>query len=113
MIGGNIYASVQKYNAGTKDKIGRINPVWENIGQKLYGWLDLISADDDFDKMKTIVQDSTHVFIMDYEELNLGSKNCRLIIQNRIYEILYIDDPMELHEHIEIYLKYIGEEYVG
>ena len=25
-----------------------------------------------------------------------------------VYEILLIDDPMHMHEHLEIYLKYIG-----
>lgn len=113
MIGGNIYVTVQKYSEGIKNKIGSVAPVWEDTGQVLFGFLDLISADDNSDKMRTVVQDSTHVFVMDYEELNLASKNCRLIIKNRIYEIQYIDDLMELHEHIEIYLKYIGEEYVS
>ena len=31
-----------------------------------------------------------------------------LSVDGVVYELTMIDDPMELHEHIEIYLKYVG-----
>lgn len=111
MIGGNTKAVVLKYDVAEKNQIGEGIPSWTEVGCIL-GWLDLMSADNDFSRMKTTLQDSTHVFIMDYEpSLKLGSKNNRLMINGRIYEIKCQDDPMELHEQIEIYLKYTGEEY--
>lgn len=112
MIDGNICATVLQYNAANKNEIGEAIPMWEETGLAFYGWLDLISADSGYEKMKTIIQDSTHVFVMDYENVSLGSKNNRLAIRNHLYDIIYVDDPMELHEHLEIYLRYVGEEYV-
>lgn len=113
MEGGNIKAIVLQYNDVGKNLIGEGTPRWTEIGC-IFGWLDSMSADDDFSRMKTTVQDSTHVFIMDYDpSVRLGSKNSRLLINGRIYEVKYQDDPMELHDHIEIYLKYAGEEYAS
>ena len=31
-----------------------------------------------------------------------------MIINDSVYNIQLIDDPMGLHQHLEIYLKYIG-----
>lgn len=113
MIGGNTKAVILQYNDVDKNQIGEGKPHWSEVGC-IYGWLDLMSADSDYGMMKTIVQDSTHVFVMDYDpSVRLGSKNNRLLINGRIYDVKYQDDPMELHEQIEIYLKYIGEEYVS
>ena len=47
-------------------------------------------------------------FICDYVELNFTSENTRVVINSVVYEIMLIDDPMELHEQLEIYLKYTG-----
>jgi hypothetical protein len=38
--------------------------------------------------------------------------NSRLVIGKQIYDIQAIDDPMNLHEHIEIYLKSLTGEVV-
>ena len=102
MIGGNTKAVILQYDETEKNQIGEVKPKWSEAGC-IFGWLDLMSADSDYSRMKTTVQDSTHVFIMDYQpSLMLGSKNNRLLINGRVYEIKYQDDPMELHEQIEI-----------
>ena len=31
-----------------------------------------------------------------------------MVIGGKVYEVMLIDDPMELHEQLEIYLKYTG-----
>jgi hypothetical protein len=31
-----------------------------------------------------------------------------MVINDKVYDIMVIDDPMELHEQLEIYLKYTG-----
>lgn len=114
MIGGNTTAHVIQYDDTLRNKIGEIKGIWEPTHLKLTGWLDLMSADTDHGLMKTVIQESTHVFVMDYlPGVVLKSKNNRLVINDCTYEVIYQDDPMELHEQIEIYLKYIGEEYAG
>ena len=50
------------------------------------------------------------IFFCDYEKniVSLPSEQVRILIDDRIYDVMLIDDPMNLHRHIEIYLKYIG-----
>ena len=36
------------------------------------------------------------------------SENARFIINGLVYDILLIDDPMGMHEHLEIYLRFVG-----
>ena len=49
--------------------------------------------------------------LKNYEErkiVDVTSENARMIIQGTVYEIKLIDDPMGMHQHLEIYLKYVG-----
>lgn len=39
---------------------------------------------------------------------NVTSENSRMIIKGQIYDIVYIDNPMELNQQFEIYLKLVG-----
>lgn len=42
------------------------------------------------------------------ETVDLTSENARMFVNGNLYQILLIDDPMGLHKHLEIYLKYVG-----
>lgn len=108
MIGGNISATVQiKKNTG-KNNIGGITTEWHDF-ISLTGFLDLLNGDSKYSVYSSKVQESSHIFICDYADLSgITSENSRIICNEKVYEILLIDDPMELHEHIEFYLKYIG-----
>lgn len=44
----------------------------------------------------------------DYEVVDATSENARMVIQGSAYEILLIDNPMNMNEHLEIYLRFIG-----
>lgn len=49
--------------------------------------------------------------IANYENrkiVDATSENARLVVQGAVYEILLIDDPMNMNEHLEIYLRFIG-----
>lgn len=105
-IGGNIYAMLQKKEI-TKNAIGESIDVWNDY-KEIYGFLDLSSGSSTYGNYNAKIQESTHLFIMDYEELEINETNSRLICNNKIYEITLIDNPMNLNEHIEIYLKYVG-----
>ena len=115
MVGGNTEALIQKKTT-TKESTGERRESWETIGS-VTGWLDYSPSADASttapNKAKT--QETTHIFLCDYErwkktetaERNT-SENCRFVIDDAVYNVLMVDDPMNLHEHMEIYLKYFG-----
>ena len=108
MIGGNITASIQIMST-TENIIGESVASWNTV-QDITGWLDLMSGDSKYTTYNTKLQESTHVFVADYVPLDkrIKAENSRLIVGGKAYDILLIDDPMELHEQLEIYLKYTG-----
>ena len=105
-IGGNIEATLQKKIGSETNNIGEHIQTWSDI-QKLTGWLDLSSGDSKY-TYDAKLQESTHIFICDYTPIDRKADDKRLVVNGLVYDILLIDDPMELHEHLEIYLKYVG-----
>ncbi len=107
MIGGNLNATIQVKTTSTND-LGENVLAWSDK-YELNGWLDLSSGNSHYSH-KTKTEDSTHVFISDYNSTvrNLDITQCRFKLNNRIYEIKFIDDPMELHDHLEITLTLLG-----
>ena len=107
MIDGNIEAVFQEKRQTGRDAIGSRIYSWVDITEPVTGFLDLASGEADYSNNAKLEQ-STHIFICDYVELNFTSENTRVVINSVVYEIMLIDDPMELHEQLEIYLKYTG-----
>ena len=114
MIGGNIELIFQELtDQKVYDDCGKKIENYNQILEPIIGWLDLISGDSNYD-YKAKIEDATHIFVCDYVDLSLiDIEKTRAMINNRIYELKYIDDPMELHQHLEIYLKLIGGQYNG
>ena len=134
-IGGNIQALLQVKSKGTKNDIGTYESTWVDC-TSLKGWLDLSSGDSKHNVFSAKVQESTHIFLCDFTSLkNLHTKwvwdpfsfltgiinkdeqetvvdatseNARMVIRGAVYEILLIDNPMNMNEHLEIYLRFIG-----
>lgn len=106
MIGGNIVGQLQVKTIVTNE-IGEGINTWNTV-DLITGFLDLMSGDSKYLNHNTKLQESTHVFICDYKKLNVKAENSRMIINDNIYDITLIDNPMELNQHLEIYLKYIG-----
>lgn len=105
-IGGNITATIQKKETG-RNLIGESVESWFDVAQQV-GWIDFISGDSPLN-FNTKLQESTHVFISDYFDVSeLEPEFTRLIIKGKVFQVLLIDDPMEMHQQIEILLKYIG-----
>lgn len=109
-IGGNITAVIQTATT-TKNAIGEQVKSWANA-QTLKGWLDLSGGDSKYTTYNAKIQESTHVFIADYVPLAAGiqAENSRMTINGKIYDVLLIDNPMEMGSgsQLEIYLKYTG-----
>lgn len=107
-IGGNSLLQLQKRTATSND-IGEHIEVWETA-QTFTGWLDLSGGDSKYQTYNSKIQESTHIFLADYKELAEGVKteNSRALISGKVYDIMLIDNPMEMNMHLEFYLKFTG-----
>lgn len=109
-IGGNIKAVIQTYTV-TKNEIGEQVKSWVDR-QTLKGWLDFQNGEARYSTYNAKIQESTHIFIADYVPLAKGiqAENSRMTINGKRYDILLIDNPMEMGggSQLEIYLKYTG-----
>lgn len=108
-ISGNLIGSLQLKTGTTKNEIGESIPQWSTI-HNLTGWLDLSSGDSKYTSYDAKIQESTHIFICDFVQLDqrIKAENSRMIANGRVYDVMLIDNPMEMNEQLEIYLKYTG-----
>lgn len=108
MIGGNEQAEIQ-ISTTTKNAIGEHVKAWETV-QTMKGWLDQQGGDSKYSTYNTKVQESTHIFLADYVPLDkrIKAENSRAVIDGYVYDIMLIDDPMNRHRQLELYLKYTG-----
>lgn len=108
MIGGNTEAVIQVDLGQGTNEIGVPLEDWKDV-QSITGWLD-ISEGDSKHTFYAKIQESTHVFIADYTVLDkrIKPETSRAVINGFVYDVVLIDDPMGLHEQLEMYLKYTG-----
>lgn len=139
MIGGNTISKIQIYDSGQKNEQGIREGQWVDVAAAK-GWLDYLSGDSKYTIYNSKVQQSTHLFLCDFqsfkglsgkwvwdafsfvngiistveldETVDVTSENARIVIDGISYDIMVIDDPMNLHQHLEIYLKYTGGQSV-
>ena len=107
MIGGNVTALLQT-KTSSKNAFGEKTDTWTDA-QLLKGFLDFTGGDGSYkSNFKGAVEETTHLFICDYDEVasQATPTRCRLIVNGATYDVLMIDDPMNLHQHLEIMLKY-------
>ncbi len=134
-IGGNTWALLQVRIESAKNSIGERVSQWVDC-TSIRGWLDLSSGDSKHTTFDAKIQESTHIFLSDFENLknlstewtwapfnlqsgviskndshikvDVSSENARMVVNGKAYEILLIDDPMGKGDHLEFYLKFIG-----
>ena len=135
MIGGNVHALLQVKDTSSVNDIGERVTTWTDCAA-LLGWLDLSAGDSKHVNYNAKVQESTHVFLCDFNSLknlstdwvydpfnfltgvinkadeqksvDVTSENARLVVNGTAYEILLIDNPMGMNRQLEIYLRYVG-----
>ena len=134
MIGGNVAGLIQVKDEGQKNLIGERIHEWTDV-TSLKGFLDYQGGQNAYQTWDAKIQESTHIFICDFTSLknlsedwvwnpfnltngvmkngtqdmiDLTTENGRMVVNGDTYDILMIDDPMGLHKHLEIYLKYVG-----
>lgn len=109
-IGGNIRAIIQVFQT-TNNDIGENVKTWADA-QTVKGWLDLQSGDSRNTTFHAKIQESTHIFISDYVPLDdrITAESARMVINGKVYEILLIDNPMEMGSgsQLEFYLRFTG-----
>lgn len=107
-IGGNCDLKLLKKLDGVVDRIGKNNEAWDDL-VTIRGFLDLSSGSSFRETYNAKVQESSHVFICDYVEITEKATNLKAECNGMEFDVTLIDDPMGLHEHLEIFLKYVGE----
>lgn len=115
-IGGNKTAVIQ-VNKTARDEIGAGRTVYFDA-MEMTGWLDLTDGDSRHLSYNAKIQESTHVFLCGYRELlyqedgkpeiRITPENSRMTVDGEVYEVMLYDDPMGMHEQLEVYLKYTG-----
>lgn len=108
-IGGNITGQLQLKTGTAKNEIGEVVPQFTTL-HTLTGWLDYSAGESNRTSYDAKIQESTHMFLCDYVQLDsrITAENSRMAISGKKYDVLLIDDVMEMNQHLEIYLKYTG-----
>ena len=108
-IGGNIIGIIQTKASEGKNAIGEAEIKWTDAFSQL-GWLGLQSGDSKRATFNAKIEESTHVFLCDYHSgiYALADKDTRMVIKGNMYDVLLIDNPDEMDEQLEIYLRKIG-----
>lgn len=109
-ISGNVTVVFQAKNDKKYNAIGEQVGTWSD-SDTVKGWIDLSGGEASYNGYNAKIQDSTHVFICDYQEIKALSydlSEIRLVCNGKTYEITLVDNPMELNQQLEIFLKYVG-----
>jgi len=107
-IGGNITGTIQTKST-TKNAVGESVKTWADAFSQV-GWLGMQSGDSKRTNFNAKIEESTHVFLCDYHPgiYALADQDTRMIIKGKMYDVLLIDNPDEMDEQLEIYLRKIG-----
>lgn len=116
MISGNTVGYIQVQGV-TQSNLGNEIGSWESVMQ-VFGFLDVTAGGTNVNDLMHRVEDSDYIFLCEYftpeyEGEKLTPANSRMLIDGEIYEVKLYDDPMRLHQHIEIYLRYLGGQANG
>lgn len=106
-IGGSITGTIQTKTT-VKNAIGEAEKIWADAVSQV-GWLGLQSGDSKF-SFNAKLEESTHVFLCDFNPdiYALADRDTRMIIKGFVYDVLLIDNPDEMDEQLEIYLRKVG-----
>lgn len=107
-VKGNTLCVIQK-KTSSHNNIGEAVNTWTDF-VSVQGVLGLQSGDSKYTNYNAKIEESTHVFVCDYNQTvySLTDQDVRCTIKGKMYDILLIDNPDELDEHLEIYLRFMG-----
>lgn len=78
------------------------------ISYKGVGYLDMLTGSNESTIQNTSIEQSTHILITDYFDGYETSITDSMIadIGNKRYRVTYVDNPVGLNHHLEIYLRF-------
>lgn len=95
----------REQETGEKDELNQPVVEWRTV-HKLLGWLDMITGSDEQTYQNSLLATSSHIFLTEDTSFEILSTDRILNPRSGIeYEITYVDDVMELSDHLEIYCK--------
>lgn len=117
-IDGNIELVLKRKSSFDKNEIGENVPKLVDY-MTFKGFLDMANTNTTHAVYNAKMQDSTHYFICDYKELETFIDDKGVEKKPRIdelvaycndkeFDVLWVDNPMELNYHLEFYLEYKG-----
>jgi head-tail adaptor len=108
-IGGGIRGTIQTKTT-EKNAIGERTATWTDAFKDILGWLGLQNGDSKYSNYSAKIEESTHVFLCDYHAgiYALANQDTRMIFKGVVYDVLLIDNPDEMDEQLEIYLRRVG-----
>ena len=108
-IGGNITGIIQTQSSTGKNAIGEPIVEWKDVFSQT-GWLGLQNGESKRQNFNAKIEESTHVFLCDYHKgiYALADQDTRMILKGNMYDVLLIDNPDEMNEQLEIYLRKVG-----
>lgn len=108
-IGGKTIGILQAVGSSVANEIGEREQQWEDVFH-IWGWLGLQNGDSKYQTHKAKIEESTHVFLCDYNSAvyAMAGKDTRMILKGFVYDVLLIDNPDEMDEQLEIYLRRVG-----
>ena len=108
-IGGNLTGVIQIKTSTGKNAIGEAENTWVSAFSKK-GWLGLQTGDSKRTNFSAKIEESTHVFMCDFDAgiYALADQDTRMLLKNNVYDVVFIDNPDEMDEQLEIYLRKIG-----
>lgn len=108
-IGGNITGIIQTKKEVRQNEIGEREQAWADAFSHV-GWLGMQSGDSRYTNYHAKIEESTHVFLCDYHSgiYALADQDTRMIIKGKMYDVLFIDNPDEMDQQLEIYLRKVG-----
>lgn len=108
-IGGNIYGVLQ-VNTAQDNAIGESVKSWTDAITDIPGWLGLQNGEQSNRTYNAKIEESTHVFLCDFfpAVYALAAQDTRMIIKGFVYDVTFIDNPDEMDEQLEIFLRRVG-----
>lgn len=98
---------IREKGTRTPNGIGGFNESWQDK-MIVQGYIDLTTGTNLNTTQNAFVEQSTHMGIIPKAVDGITDKMRVVDEQGRWYHINYVDDPMNIHHHLELYLTYGG-----
>lgn len=108
-IGGGIRGTIQTKTI-VKNAMHEGAETWTDAFKDVLGWLGMQNGDSKYSNFNAKIEESTHVFLCDFDAgiYALADQDTRMLFKGVVYDVLLIDNPDEMDEQLEIYLRRVG-----